>query len=381
MSAPLTGPAGDAAAAIDDARVRAEPITLGEGATPTIESTSLARLFRLHRLAFKLEGSNPTGSWIDRGSVALVQHARASGVRRAVAIADVATVASTARYCARAGIRLTVVAAHGDLDGYLYDAGAGDERVAGDHALDEWVAGPRPSLAGARSLARDDHAGARVIVTSERAGGTKGRKGSNAAAIRRAVADAGLALLDPGDPIWAAGLRTLAYELMESFPLANAAPPHTAATPHAIDADVGSAATVVIARLIGIEDRALVEGFRAWRAAGLGAHEPAVVAVALGPASTPDGRDVDIRDAHAARRLLAEEEGIAVSPASAAALAGLIRMVRAGEIDPHGRVTVVLAAEALSRAATPLDDPRRVGRLLTDVPLADLARVLAAPAI
>jgi threonine synthase len=168
-------------------------------------------------------------------------------------------------------------------------------------------------------------------------------------------------VVDAEDPVWTAGLRTLAFELADS---ADGPPPDL----------------VVIASATGVEGRALAAGFRAWHRAGLAAREPAVLVVGHGATSTSDGLVVDARDAGAARRLLAEEEGIAASPASAAALAGVVRLARAGEIAPDARVVVVLADERPSGAEGLDDAPRLVGRVLCAVPPADLARVLARPA-
>ena len=50
-------------------------ITLGEGETPLVRSTGVSKLVQCEDLFFKLEGSNPTGSFKDRGMVVAVAKA------------------------------------------------------------------------------------------------------------------------------------------------------------------------------------------------------------------------------------------------------------------------------------------------------------------
>lgn len=57
-----------------------EPVSLGEGATPLLESPDLARELGVGRLWIKDEGLNPTGSFKARGMSAAVTRAKALGV-------------------------------------------------------------------------------------------------------------------------------------------------------------------------------------------------------------------------------------------------------------------------------------------------------------
>jgi len=56
------------------------PVSLGEGATPLVESPELARSLGVARFWIKDEGLNPTGSFKARGMSAAVTRARALGV-------------------------------------------------------------------------------------------------------------------------------------------------------------------------------------------------------------------------------------------------------------------------------------------------------------
>jgi len=83
-------------------------LTLGEGATPLVESVAIGPQAGIGRLLFKLESSNPSGSYKDRFAVVAVSALRAAGRRRCVATSSGNTGAALAAACARAGIRLDI---------------------------------------------------------------------------------------------------------------------------------------------------------------------------------------------------------------------------------------------------------------------------------
>ncbi|MBA3689388.1 MAG: pyridoxal-phosphate dependent enzyme, partial [Chloroflexi bacterium] len=60
------------------------PITLGEGGTPLVHAARLGAELGLDALYLKFEGTNPTGSFKDRGMVLAVNRAVASGARAVV---------------------------------------------------------------------------------------------------------------------------------------------------------------------------------------------------------------------------------------------------------------------------------------------------------
>lgn len=78
---------------------RAQPITMGEGFTPLVET-------RLDGVTFfsKLDFLNPTGSFKDRGTTVLVSAIKSFGVTRAFDDSSGNAAASLAAYAARAGI-------------------------------------------------------------------------------------------------------------------------------------------------------------------------------------------------------------------------------------------------------------------------------------
>jgi threonine synthase len=83
-------------------------ISLGEGATPLVAAGRLSTALGLD-LHLKCEGSNPTGSFKDRGMVVAVERAAAAGARAVVCASTGNTAASAATYAARAGLEAVVL--------------------------------------------------------------------------------------------------------------------------------------------------------------------------------------------------------------------------------------------------------------------------------
>jgi len=60
------------------------PITLGEGATPLVHAARLGGQLGVERLYLKFEGTNPTGSFKDRGMTMAITMAVADGSRAVI---------------------------------------------------------------------------------------------------------------------------------------------------------------------------------------------------------------------------------------------------------------------------------------------------------
>jgi threonine synthase len=84
-------------------------VTLGEGRTPIIGSVRIGPAIGIKSLLFKLESCNPSGSYKDRFIAAQVTILRARGVRSCLATSSGNTGSALAAYCARYGIRCTIV--------------------------------------------------------------------------------------------------------------------------------------------------------------------------------------------------------------------------------------------------------------------------------
>jgi threonine synthase len=80
-------------------------LTLGEAHTPLVRSRRIGRSLGLNELYFKLEMTNPTGSYKDRFAAVAVSDMVARGQTACWATSSGNTGASLAAYCALAGIR------------------------------------------------------------------------------------------------------------------------------------------------------------------------------------------------------------------------------------------------------------------------------------
>ena len=84
-------------------------MTLGEGGTPLIHARRLGAELGLRNLHLKFEGTNPTGSFKDRGMVLAVNRAVSAGAGAVVCASTGNTSASAAAYAAAAGLPCHVI--------------------------------------------------------------------------------------------------------------------------------------------------------------------------------------------------------------------------------------------------------------------------------
>ena len=269
-------------------------VTLNEGSTPLIEAPRLSERVGA-RTWLKFEGTNPTGSFKDRGMTVAVSRAKGSGAEAVICASTGNTAASAAAYAARAGLRGAVIVPEGKI--------------------------------AIGKLAQALMHGARVIALEGNF--------DDALGIVRELADRHpVELVNSVNPYRIAGQKTAAYEVVEELGEA----------PEALAIPVGNAGNVT-AWWAGFEDEGaapLLYGFQAEGAAPL-VHghpiaEPETVASAIrigNPARWEEamqaftgsrGRvaavsDEQILDAY---RWLASHEGVFCEPASAASVAGII---------------------------------------------------------
>jgi threonine synthase len=91
-------------------------ITLHEGNTPLIKAVHFCARARLDLdLYFKFEGSNPTGSFKDRGMTLAISKAVESGAKAVICASTGNTSAAAAAYAARAGLKAIVIIPEGKI--------------------------------------------------------------------------------------------------------------------------------------------------------------------------------------------------------------------------------------------------------------------------
>lgn len=91
-------------------------ITLLEGNTPLIETVNLQRVLDIDlQIYLKFEGANPTGSFKDRGMTLAISKAMELGSKAVICASTGNTSASAAAYAARAGIKSIVLIPEGKI--------------------------------------------------------------------------------------------------------------------------------------------------------------------------------------------------------------------------------------------------------------------------
>lgn len=91
-------------------------VSLGEGDTPLLSAPRIGARFGVE-VWLKCEGTNPTGSFKDRGMSVAVTRAVEAGARGVVCASTGNTAASAAAYAARAGIAAVIVVPRGAVSG------------------------------------------------------------------------------------------------------------------------------------------------------------------------------------------------------------------------------------------------------------------------
>jgi threonine synthase len=269
-------------------------VTLNEGSTPLIEVPRLSERIGA-RAWLKFEGTNPTGSFKDRGMTVAVSRAKGRGAEAIICASTGNTAASCAAYAARAGMRGAVIVPEGKI--------------------------------AIGKLAQALMHGARVVAL-------QGNFDDALTIVRELAERHPIELVNSVNPYRIEGQKTAAFELIDELGEA----------PAALAIPVGNAGNIT-AYWKGFEERGaspVLYGFQAEGAAplvhGHPIEKPETVASAIrigNPARWEEamnavtasrGRiaavsDEQILDAY---RWLAGSEGVFCEPASAASVAGVL---------------------------------------------------------
>jgi len=316
---------------------RTPVVTLHEGNTPLVPAPRLAEVTDPSlSIYLKCEGFNPTGSFKDRGMTMAISKAVEGGARAVICASTGNTSASAAAFAARAGVRAFVMVPKGAIAlGKLSQA----------------------AIHGAKVLTVDGNF-------------------DQALSIVRQIAEAHpVTLVNSVNPFRLEGQKTAAFEVVDQL---GRAPDY-----HLIP--VGNAGNIS-AHWRGYreyhrdgksKDLPRMVGFQAAGAAPIYENrvieEPRTVATAIkigNPASWGLALEA-MRDSQGwievvtdeeilrAYRLLAREEGIFMEPASAATVAGLVKMVKAGRFEPGSTLVLTLTGHGLKDPDTALESATR----------------------
>jgi threonine synthase len=301
-------------------RLSVEPlVTLGEGDTPLVRAPHLSELSGAD-VWLKLEGANPTGSFKDRGMTVAVSAAVSQGAEAVVCASTGNTAASAAAYAARARLRGAVIVPEGRIaTGKLAQALMHDARViALRGSFDE-------ALALVRQLAATHPVALVNSVNEDRIEGQK----TGAFEVCDELGEAPDVLCIP---VGNAGNVTAWWRGFREYEAAPALHGYQAegAAPLVQGAPVERPETVASAIRIGNPAR--------W--------EDAMNAFTASRGQVRAVSDAEILDAYA---LLGAREGVFCEPASAAAVAGLLRY------GAEGRVVCVLTGHGLKDPQTAMN--------------------------
>ena len=300
-------------------------ITLLEGNTPLIRVPNFVQAIHGEfDLYLKYEGLNPTCSFKDRGMTLAVSKAAERGAQVVVCASTGNTSAAAAAYAARAGMKCVVLIPEGDIalgklaQSLMYCAQTLQIQGNFDQALE---------------IVRElGETGAVEVVNSINPVRIEGQK---TAAFE--ICDA---LGDAPDfhflPVGNAGNITAYWKGFQQYHEAG----RSDTLPHMMGFQAAGAAPIV--------NDAVVESPETV-ASAIRIGNPAIWNAAKAAVQFSGGRIDSVTDEEilAAYNLMATKEGVFVEPASAAALAGLTKMVQAGRIEAGSIVTATMTGHGL----------------------------------
>lgn len=299
-------------------------VSLGEGWTPLLRARNLSRVLPDIEVYFKFEGANPTGSFKDRGMAMAISKALEAGSEAVICASTGNTSASAAAYAACAGIKCIVLIPEGKIAfGKLAQA-----IVHGAHVLQ-----------------------------------LEGNFDEALSIVKKVVDRYPITLVNSINPFRLEGQKTAAFEVVDQL---GHAPKY-----HALP--VGNAGNITAYwrgykeyKKNGMVDRLpIILGFQAAGAAplviGKPVEKPETIATAIrigNPASwqgaitardESGGRIDSVTDKEIleAYRLIPSLEGIFCEPASAASLAGVIKLYKEGYLRAADEVVCTLTGHGL----------------------------------
>ncbi|MFC4323505.1 threonine synthase [Litchfieldia salsa] len=306
-------------------------LSLNEGNTPLIKLHNLSEQFGIE-LYVKTEGTNPTGSFKDRGMVMAVAKAKEEGSNTVICASTGNTSAAAAAYAARAGMRCIVVIPDGKI--------------------------------AMGKLAQAVMYGAEIYAI-------QGNFDEALKIVRKISEKTPISLVNSVNPYRIEGQKTAAFEVVAQL---------GGKAPDVLAIPVGNAGNIT-AYWKGFKEYnekygsglPKMHGFEAEGSAAIVRGEvienPETIATAIrigNPASweyavnaqkesgglIDEVTDEEIIEAY---KLIATREGVFAEPASCASLAGVIKHLKQGKISKGSTVVAVLTGNGLKDPTTAID--------------------------
>ncbi len=309
---------------------RTPVVTLGEGNTPLIRASRLAKNIAPGiDLYLKFEGANPTGSFKDRGMTMAISKAVEAGARAVICASTGNTSASAAAYGARAGLAVYVLIPAGKIAmGKLSQAMMHRATVIQiDGNFDQ-----------ALSIVKDLSAAHHIeLVNSLNPFRIEGQK-TAAMEVCDQLGDAPAVHVLP---VGNAGNITAYWKGYQEYKAAN----QTTRSPRMMGFQAAGAAPIVLGRVV--ENPQTVA--TAIRIGNPASWQAALQAVKESSGAIDAVTDEEILQAYAA---VAATEGVFCEPASAASVAGVAKLSRQGVLREGETVVCTLTGHGLKDADT-----------------------------
>ncbi len=327
---------------------RTPVVTLGEGNTPLIRATRLAKQIAPGiDLYLKFEGMNPTGSFKDRGMTMAISKAVESGAKAVICASTGNTSASAAAYGARAGLAVYVLIPAGKIA-----MGKLSQAMMHQATVIQIEGNFDQALTIVKELSVTYHI---ELVNSINPYRIEGQK-TAAMEVCDQLGDAPTVHVLP---VGNAGNITAYWKGYQEYRAAN----QSTRLPRMVGFQAAGAAPIVLGHIV--ENPQTVAS--AIRIGNPASWEPALNAVKESAGAIDSVTDEEILQAY---RVVAATEGVFCEPASAASVAGVMKLSKQGGLHEGETVVCTLTGHGLKDADTAISvsvQPKTVRATREDV--------------
>jgi threonine synthase len=327
---------------------RTPVVTLGEGNTPLIRATRLAKQIAPGiDLYLKFEGMNPTGSFKDRGMTMAISKAVESGAKAVICASTGNTSASAAAYGARAGLAVYVLIPAGKVA-----MGKLSQAMMHQATVIQIEGNFDQALTIVKELSATYHI---ELVNSINPYRIEGQK----TAAMEVCDELGDAPTVHVLPVGNAGNITAYWKGYQEYRAAD----QSTRLPRMIGFQAAGAAPIVLGHIVE-NPQTVASAIRIGNPASWG---PALNAVKESAGAIDSVTDEEILQAY---RVVAATEGVFCEPASAASVAGVMKLSKHGGLHEGETVVCTLTGHGLKDADTAISvsaQPKTVRATREDV--------------